>query len=227
MSEIAMLGKVRGLNVDQLEETGKKEQLALSGQGEKLMALGAPNQQEEVRRGRSFWVANAIGSPLAAVTAIPTTGYNLAIYNNEPDGGRSYNIDYVWAHFVVIPAALVHAGIIGCLGQVRETAPTIAKSVGVIKSRCGMGKLDTLCRAPVASDIVLPATTGYAANWFPIGDSVNTAVVSLPGLAQYVPVEGRIIVPPGRFFAVHVLASVTTATSILGIGWTEKQLLLG
>ena len=228
MSEITSFGKVRGLNIGQAEEINNGNiQVALSGQGEQLVAFAAEPFQEEFRRGRSFWVANAIGSPVAAVTAIPSVAYIMAIFNNEPDGGRSYVINYVWAHFVVIPATQIHCGIIGCLGQVREAAPTVAQNVGVIKSACGMGKLDTLCRATIGGAPDFPATTGIAANWFPIGDSLKTSIVSVPGVSIYSTVEGRIIVPPGRYFGVSVLSSNTTSTSIMGIGWTEKQLTLG
>ena len=235
MNEIAYIGKVRGLNTDLQEEVGsEKIQIALSGQGEQLVAFAAAQCQEPFRQSRSFWSNNLPAAPIAAVTSIPTTAYILAIWNCEDDSGRSYVIDYVWAHFVVIPAAQCHMGIIGCLGQVRDVVlggaspvPTVAQNVGVIRASDGTGGKDTKCRVTLSGAPNMPATSGIAANWFPIGDSINTAVVSLPGMAQFVPVNGRIIVPPGRVFAVHVLSSVTTTTSIMGIGWTEKQLILG
>lgn len=223
MNEIAAYGKVKGLDVDYPCRSCDHHPMELSGQGEQLFALGAAQAQENARGGRSYWVANPIGSPIAAVTAIPTTAVILALYNNEPEGGRSYIIDYVWAHFVVVPAALVHCGIIGLLGQVREAIPT--NSAAVVKCSHGMGKLDTLARTVLNTTV--PAGTGLAANWMPLGDSIKTSIVSVAGANIVVPVEGRIIVPPGRYFGVSVLSSVTTSTSIMGIGWTEKQLLLG
>ena len=226
MNEIKMLGKVRGLNTDQREEIHKEEiQVALSGQAEELYAYSSAPDQEIIRQGRSYWIANAIGSPIAAVTSIPSTAIIIALYNNEPDGGRSYVIDYVW-NFVVAVTAVTqfHAGIIGVLGQVREAIPTNAAPV--IKTRCGTGKADSLART-IVSATALPATTGITANWFPLGQTFRSSVVTLPGLSQFVPVEGRIIVPPGRYFGLHVLASLTTFTNIMGIGWTEKTLQLG
>jgi hypothetical protein len=224
MNEIKLLGKVRGLNTDQVEEPGAEEiQFALTAQAEQLVAHGAQWNQENVRQGRAFWVANAIGTPVAALTAIPTTAAALAIYNNEPDGGRSYVIDYVWCFNVAVTAVTqFHAGMIGCLGEVREAIPTAGAPV--IKNACGSGKLDTRCRPIIAG---MGAGSGLAANWFPMGPTWKSSVVTLPGLAMIVPVEGRVIVPPGRYFGVAVLSSITTHTYICGIGWTEKQLILG
>jgi len=235
MSDISYLGKIRGLNIGESDEVGTETtQIAMSGQGEQLSGFAAAQYQEEFRRGRSFWSNNLPAAPIAAVTAIPTVAYILAIWNCEMDGGRSYIIDYVWAHFVVIPAALVHMGIIGCLGQVRDVVlggaapiPTVAQNVGVIRSSNGTGAKDTRARVTIGGAPNMPATSGIAANWFPIGDSTTSAVVSLPGPGLWSQVNGRIVVPPGRVFAVHVLSSVTTTTSIMGIGWTEKQLTLG
>jgi len=226
MSDISINGRVRGLNIDQFEEPLNEEvELRLSGQAEQLSALATSPYQENVRMGRNFYVSNAIASPIAAVTAIPTTAVILALYNNEPDGGRSYVIDYVWAFNVAVTSVTIfHAGMIGCLGQVREAIPTNAAPV--IKSSSGTGKLDTRART-IVSGTALPATTGLATNWFPLGDSWVNSVVTLPGHAQIVNVDGRIIVPPGRYFATHVLSSITTHTYIMGIGWTEKNLMLG
>jgi len=224
VNEIAAYGKVRGLDVGAYCRVGCEDHpIGLSGQGEQLFAWAAAQGQENARGGRSYWVANPIGSPIAAVTAIPTTAVILALFNNEPEGGRSYIIDYVWAHFVVVPAALVHCGIIGLLGQVREAIPT--NSAAVVKCSHGMGKLDTLARTVLNTTV--PATTGLAGSWQPLGDSIRTSIVSVAGVNIMNPVDGRIIVPPGRYFGVHVLSSVTTSTSIMGIGWTEKQLYLG
>jgi len=220
MDDAKLMGKVRGLDQDTLYPAGKETiQTMLSQQSEELIAWAAPVYSEIVRQGRSFWVNNA--AAIATVTATPTTAVTLALYNGEPDGGRSYIIDYVWANFTVnTAAALVHVGIIGALGQQREAIPTNAAPV--VKNANSSGKLDTRART-IIGGTALPT----ALNWFPIGTSVNTVVNTLPGFQQWVPVDGKIIVPPGRYFAVHTLGSVTTTSAIMGIGWTEKVLFLG
>jgi hypothetical protein len=223
-NESMILGKVRGMATDLLLPASREdEQPQLSGQGEQEYALGAAPYQEDVRQGRAFWSNTA--TAVASVTAIPTTAVAFAIYNNEPDGGRSYIITRVAAQYTVNTAiAQVHVGIIGCLGLVREAIPTT--SAATIKQANGMGKLDTRART-IVGGTALPATTGIAANWFPLGASISTAVITLPGMNQMVEVDGRIIVPPGRYFAVHTLGSVTTTSAQMFIYWTEKQLLLG
>ena len=225
MTEIRPLGKVLGVtDCDTAEQVGSENiQIRLSGQGEQEMANSVEIHQETTRGGRSFWVANAIGTPVSALTAIPTTAACISIYNNEPDGGRSYVINYVWAYNVAVSSLTIfHAGIIGCLGQVRDAIPTAGAPV--IKQANSGGKLDTRCRPVIAA---MGAGAGLATNWFPIGDTWHNRVVTLTGHGKYVPIDGRIICPPGRYFGVHVLASITTNTYIMGIGWTEKQLVLG
>ncbi len=216
-------GRVRGVFLDIFPTNREEEQVHLSGQAEQLIAPGAAPYQEIVRHGRSFWTNTT--TAVASVTAIPTTAHGLAIFNANDDNGRSLIIDKVWALFTVnSTAALMHAGIIGVLGTVREAIPTDAALT--IKQCNGMGNTDTKVRT-ILTGTALPAGTGLAANWFAIGPSVITAVNALPGFQQDVPIDGRIIVPPGRYFALHTLASHTTSSAILGVSWTEKLLLLG
>jgi hypothetical protein len=222
-NDIKIMGVVRGTMMDLLATGREDQQPHLTGQGEQLVAAGAAPYQEIVRQGRSFLVNTT--TAVATVTAIPTTAHALAIYNNEADGGRSLIIDRVWALFTVnTTAALQHVGIIGCLGLVRETAPTDA-ALG-IKQMNGMGNTDTRVRTQLTGT-ALPAGTGIAANWFPIGPSINSAIASLPGFQITKEVDGRIIVPPGRFFALHTLGSHTTCSAQVGIEWTEKVILNG
>lgn len=221
--DMKMLGKVRGILVDLFATNREDEQAHLSGQGEWLTAAAAAPYQEIVRQGKSYWTNTT--TAVASVTAIPSTAHGLAIYNNAPDGGRSLVIDRVWALYTVnSTAALMHAGIIGCLGTVREAIPTNAGLA--IKKLNGNGDPDSVVYT-ILTGTALPAGTGIAANWFALGPSVNSAVNALPGFQQSYEVNGRIIVPPGRYFALHTLASHTTSSAILGVEWTEKLLLNG
>ena len=223
MSDSKLLGKVRGLQQDTLFPTNREDQqLQVSGQETLIGAFGASDYQEDVRNGRAFWVNNT--TAVALVTAIPTTAVNLAIFNNEPDGGRSYVITMVTAQSLAGGAVLYHAGMIGLLGQMRETPPT---AVMTIKCANGSGKLDTRCRPIVAATLLPGTTTGLAHQWFPLCNSVNSVVASLGGMGMVSYCNGRYIVPPGRYFAVHVLGSAVGSTWMMSIFWVEKQLLLG
>jgi hypothetical protein len=151
----------------------------------------------------------------------------FAIYNNEPDGGRSLIIDWVAAQNVVSTAAAGQANCLGLLGQVREAAPTDA---ALVIKRCngmGGGANDTRVRT-ILTATALPATTGLQTNWFPIGPSVGKpGVAATPGYGIWGAIQGGFIVPPGRYFAMHVIANVVGETFQGFIGWHEKQLELG
>ena len=227
-----ILAKVRGIMLDLLPSGREEEQPHLSGQAEQLVAFGAAYYQEVVRQGRAF-LANTT-TAVATLIAVPSTAYGFLLYNGESDGGRSYIIDQVGALYTVNGgAALVHTGIIGVLGLVREAIPTAATGA-TPKQMNGMGNSDTKAKIVLAADNAwaggagtMPATTGIAGNWFPIGNSVQSAVNALPGFQQVALVDGRIIVPPGRIFAIHTLGSVNTSSAQLYIMWHEKVLLNG
>jgi len=221
-----LIGRVRKvLEALDAESQGNEATLTLTQQIELLVAQGAPPYSEVVRAGRAFWTGTT--TALAAVVAIPTTATMLALYNNDVDGGRSLIIDWVAAQNVVSTAVASQAQILGNIGQVRETAPTDAALS--IKKRNGMGSgtNDTKVRT-IVSATALPSTTGVAANWFPIGgNGVKPGAAGTPGYGMYQRMDGDIIVPPGRYFAMHVLANVVGETFMAFCGWHEKQLALG
>jgi hypothetical protein len=224
--EAKLVSKIRGLNVDVIYGSDNEEtQYELTGQAEQLVAHSAAQHSENVRLGRSFWVNTA--AEITAVIAMPTTACGFALYNGEADGGRSYIIDQVWALYTAAPAALYQAGIVACLSQVRETPIANALSATVtIKTLNGSGKSDTRARV-ILTATALPATTGFAGNWMQIGDMTEAAITSLPGCQQVHDVQGRYVVQPGRFFALHVVASAVGVHAQLGIAWTERYLLNG
>lgn len=205
---------------------------ALSAQREQLIAPGASPYGEIVRNGRAF-VINTTAA-IGAVVAIPSTAHMLAIYNNEPDGGRTYVIDWIAAQNVVSTAVATQAQMLCNVGQVREAIPvdsglTIKKlnSVGNVGASNAAVRGDTKVIS-ILNATALPANTGVAANWFPFGMSTSKpGVAATPGYGIWVPVDGRIEIAPGRYFAVHVIASVVGETFTAFIAWHERQLVLG
>ncbi|MBX4216099.1 hypothetical protein KW797_04080 [Candidatus Parcubacteria bacterium] len=223
MAEVKVLGKVRGISRDIFAVGREDEQIALSGQGEQLVAPAAAEYQEICRQGLSLFINTT--TAIGAVVAIPSTAHMLAIYNNEADGGPSLIIDWVAAQNVVTTAVAGQAQMIGILGQVRETAPT--NSALTQKNLNGFGNTDSKVFS-ILNATALPAATGLAANWFPLGQSASKpGVAATPGYGMHYEVKGKIIVPPGRYFAVHVLANVVGETFVAFIAWHKKQLLLG
>lgn len=227
--EVKALGRIRKLleSID-AASPGDDEQLALTRQLEQLVAFGAAPWREVVRPGRAFWTGTT--TAVAAVTAIPTTAVLFALYNNAEDGGRSLVIDWVGAvNAVSVTATANQAQLIGNVGQVRETAPTDAALSIKKLNGMGAGTPDTKVRS-ILTATALPATTGVAANWFPLGASAtkaSSAANTTPGYGMWAAVDGRIIVPPGRYFAIHVMANTTGETFNGFIGWHEVQLELG
>lgn len=207
--------------------SGTEVQLNLNQQLELLIASSASQYMEIVKPGRAFWIGNT--TAVAGIVAIPSTAVNLALYNNDADGGRSLIIDWVAASGVAKTAAAGQQQMLANIGQVRETAP--ANSALVAKKRNGFGK-GTPSPDTVALSIIggtpLPAGTGIAANWFPIGPAFGSpGAAATPGHGAFQRVDGDIIVPPGRYFALQVLADVVGSTYVTFIGWHEKQLSLG
>lgn len=222
---VQALGRVRQvLGAFNAEPLGSEEEFALTQQLELLVAWGAAPYREVTRVGRSFQVHTA--AAIAAVVAIPTTAHMLALYNNEADGGRSYVVDWVAATNVVSTAVASQAQMLGLVGPVREAIPTDA---ALIKTKMnGYGSAPDSQARTILNATALPATTGLAANWFPIGlNASKPGAAATPGYGLWAPVDGRVIVPPGRYFAVHVLANVVGETFLAYIGWHEAALTLG
>lgn len=218
--------KIRGLNTDIQYGYGSEEtQFEVTGQGEQEYALAGADFEEVYRQSRSYYI-NTV-TQVASVVAMPTTAVAFAIYNNEPDGGRSYVIDQVWALFTASASIMPQACLVGVLGQVREAIPTNAMSATIIlKNPNGVGKLDSRSRC-ILTATALPATTGFAGNWFPITSHTNAAVTSLPGMQKVFDLNGRYVVPPGRYFGIHCVSAKTDVQAQYGISWTERYLLHG
>lgn len=223
MSDITLKLAVRKtLQGIDFESPGQLSELLTNSQLELLVASASSPHEEYVRSGRAF-VINTTAA-IAAVVAIPTTAHMLALFNNEPDGGRCYIIDWVAAQNVVSTAVASQAQILVNVGQIREATPVDAGLS--IKKLNGTGSAalrgDTKAIA-ILNATALPAGTGLAANWFPWGrNTVKTGAAATPGYGMWEPVDGRIIIPPGRYFAMHVLANVVGETFVAFMSWHEK-----
>jgi hypothetical protein len=127
---------------------------------------------------------------------------------------------------IVAGAATGQSEIIGNLGQVREVAPTDQALTIKKLNGYGGGQNDTVART-IIGGTALPATTGIAANWFPLGPAIGKPGAVAVGGAIWYAIDGRIIVPPGRYFALHTFSDIVTDTFQVFVGWHELQLNLG
>jgi hypothetical protein len=227
-SQISIMARVRKIleGIDQ-SSPDQAVQVTVNDQLELIVASGASPQGEITRVGRAF--KNGTQTAVAGVVAIPTTAVGFAIYNNEPDGGRSYIIDRVWAQNVASTAVATQAQMLALVGQVRETAPTDATPANSLVKLNGFGggSTDSRQRA-ILTATALPATTGLQGLWIPVGPAgVKTGVAALPGYGMEALIQGRMICAPGRYFAITVLSSVVGETFQMGVEWHEKLLRLG
>lgn len=216
--------------VDGITTVGEvQEQFRLTQQGEQRLVPATTQYEEIVRNGRAFYIRAT--TAVAAVVAKPTTAQMMSIYNDEPEGGRTYVIDWVSALNVAATAVVGQATIIVNNGMIRVAAPTDS---GLLpKKTNGNGSVsnavvrrqDTKALSIVTGS--LNASQGIAHAWVQVGTGVKWDATATPGYCIYVPLDGRFLVPPGRMFATHVLANVTGSTFTMAIGWHEKQLVLG
>jgi hypothetical protein len=224
--EVKVIGRLRKLleGIDAGSQ-GDDEQIALTQQLEQYIAYGASPYGEIVRLGRAF--VNNTTAAVAAAVAIPTTTGGFSLYNNEPDGGRSYVIDWVGASNVASAATAAQAQMIGLVGQVRETPPADSGLLPKKLNGMGGGSADTKSRT-ILTGTALPAGTGLATNWFPVGPSwIKNSAVATPGYGLWWPCDGRYIVSPGRYFSLQVVANVVGETFQLFIAWHERALTFG
>lgn len=199
---------------------GVEQQPALTPQGAQVTAVDLPSAALRVAAGNSYQVRTTTAA--APVSAVPTTAALLGIWNGEPANGKSYVIEDFFAVIVAATAAIQATGILYCLHFNPATITTITGALTPINLR---GNLPYRGLAQVAAGVTLDATNGVAAAWYPIGTSsapVNTTQV---GQTIEVPVNGRIIIPPGGKLGLTVISGATTATSVqLGLRWHEVNL---
>lgn len=224
--EAKVLGQIRTVSqaIDSDTVGDEDKQVALTGQREQLISPGTSPYGSVISPGRSFQIGNA--AAVAALVAIPTTAVLLALYNNAPDGGKSLIIDWVAALNIVSTAVVAQAGLLFNIGQNRVTPPS--NSALIPKKMNGMGTNNDTVALSIINGTALDAVTGLANNWFPFGgNTTKPSAAATPGYQVFVAVDGRIIVPPGRYFAIHVMANVVGETFQGFIGWHEKVLQLG
>lgn len=219
---VSMHGKVRSLG-DAVGQLGADVEhiVRMTEQGAQLMAPDGSPWEETVRAG-AFELHTV--TAIAAVVARPTTAHMLALYNNETDDGTVIVIDRVWALNEVSTAVASQCTLLGCLGQIREAVPTNQTTV-LQTSLNGKGVSDPKTLS-ILNATALPAGTGIAGNWrvLPsITGGIKTGAATTPGYFANAAVDGRIIVPAGRYFAAHVMANVVGETFTIGIEWHRKN----
>lgn len=154
----------------------------------------------------------------AAVLALPTTTAGITLYNNEPEGGKSYVLLSAFATQVANAAAQASWHLAHAIGRLkpatRPTADIAAASIYNMKSPGpAYGGYAIIDLAATVEDTL----------WKNVGPSVNTAVVSLSGTAIDVPLHGGVILAPGGSYSLQAVASAVDITVRMGFRWAEIQ----
>lgn len=211
-----VLGRVRQPLAPPFYLDGEYPQ-AMNRRGAQFVQDDLPSLASLINEG-VCWQAGA-ATAVAAVTTMPTTTAQITLYNNEPDGGKSYILLAVYGIQEANGAALSSWGIAHCVNAAKPatvpTADIASTSFKNLKARAG---------AYGGNAIVDLAATVVDDLWKPVGPFAGTTVVSLSGTQIDVPLNGLVILPPGGEYSLASVASATSVTVRLGFRWAEVQL---
>ena len=190
--------------------------LEVTNRGSLYVAQDLPAMADLVNSG-VVW-SGGEATLVASVIAPPTTTAQISLYNNEPEGGRSYLVLRDYAIIGAVPAGLSQAGLSHCIHKdkptTRPTADIAAASITNMRARTGpyIGNAIIDLGATVADDL-----------WKPLGYSILNAVSGV-GWQLDVWLDSLVILPPGGLYSIAVVASSTTVTTRAGFTWAEVQL---
>lgn len=202
MPQVGVLGYVRGLARAVMSE-GPDQPVHVTPGGEVVIAQGLPPEAELTRQGAGWAV---IGSAVANVVAIPTTGAHLSLYNASQT--RSLIISAVGT---VVTATNAAVGQITLLA--RNDVPAFnANPGGALIITGTTGKAYTGLTNAKASVTLGAIGAGNNVAWVPVASS---AIIQATGIGGCVHAEvyGRWIVQPLGLFSLATLAYAASGSS--------------
>ena len=167
----------------------------------------------EITRQGGHW--NTISAAVAPLVAVPTTVAALELWNNSVSG-MTMAVTDLWA-FHLLGTTVLHNLSIWAQVTAPKAVPTLTASA--IASQSGKAPYTSAVGSRV---VVGQGTTVIANGWRPWGTQFGVVSTALPGEAWSVPVDGKLIVPPGCSLCVHMVDAVATASSTqVGASWVE------
>lgn len=162
---------------------------------------------------------------VAPVPAIPTTAAHCALYNGEPQGGKTYVIQGVGftqttsAGAVIVQQLLLHL----CPGVQPVIAGTAAKGPLPLDGFPNSGANGS--RAQIYGGVTLTAGQVGQGFWHPVGMAINgTANTAVIGIGAWTNVNGIYYLAPGSILSMAVLCSAAgSAKNQLTVSWQEVQ----
>ncbi len=169
-----------------------------------LVAQGNPPYMETRRRGDAWTVATST-APTALVD-VPTTLAHLELYNN---GTRLVVVSdlHMWR---LLGSTVVEAECLFAMITTRKAVP--GTPALVLYSLCGKATITPTVSAEIVTAV---GTTVVANGWMPYGlPTSRTLGAATPGTGHRIPIDGRLIVPPGCSLCLAGVSSVNTATCL-------------
>ena len=193
----------------------------LNSQGAALTAFSLPLNSETSRMGNSY-ICGSTTAPVP-VAVIPATGVcQLALWNGEATGGKSYVIQRVGFTCTVSAGAAIIQQMLVSQTNAAIAAPTGTAALA-IKSLSGRGSQSS---ASVLSAVTVSSYTGL---WHPLGMAINSnAATATIGLGNDFDCNGLYVIPPGGLFGMSILCSAAaSAQNQIFVTWHEVQIALG
>lgn len=156
-----------------------------------LMAFGNPGYMETRRRGEGW---NVLSAAFTSIVAAPTTAAALEVYNN---GFRLIVVSDLHIFMLSTTAATDGASIWAMITTLKAI-PT--KADLVLYSMSGKASITTTVNSEVGTGA---GTTVIANGWMPYGNPVGVTASADPCRGYSVPIDGKLIVPPGCSLCLH------------------------
>jgi len=189
----------------------------------RLSALGsqavtqveAPNTERASAGRRFMGGTQVIASGIAPVSAIPTTTATLALFNTEPDGGKSLVIDQI-GMFLGSGTAAAGATLLATVTVGKPTAPSAASNYS---SQSCSGRGTSIARWATA--LTIPAGSA----WIQVSSSFQLATANVGQGDMPSGFLGGLVVPPGYALGLAILSGAgTTPLYSVSATWGELEL---
>lgn len=183
---------------------GNDAEVSASADAQKnlLVGQGNPGYMETRRRGEGWTVSLSAASE--GIASLATTLAHLELYNN---GSRLVVVSDLHCYRVLGTAVGV--------GEHLWVQVTTAKAVPTLSALVLFSMSGKASITPTAtSEIVTGVDTTVIANgWAAYGPAAAYLAAATPGTGFNVPIDGKLIVPPGCSLCVTIGASVNTAAA--------------
>lgn len=167
-----------------------------------LASSGNPDYMEVRRRGEGW---NVISAAMTSLTVAPTTTGGLEVYNN---GSRLIVVSDL--HLIMLSTTAATDGMtIWAMISTAKAIPTLT----ALNLYSMSGKAIVVTTA--TSEVVTGAARAVVANgWMPYGNPSGVTASALPAKGHSVPIDGKLIVPPGCSLVLHATDNTGKASGV-------------